>query len=195
MALIEYIGKQKNRQDDVLKTARVWKAAGDVIEVPDDQKHYYLLHPMEWRETTASEVDKREKARNSAAKNLKEIKDEWGKLTVADLEGIRDDITAEIIARKAAATKTQAPSAAAKASVASAPQLHTGSDDVSKQASANRLLQIREAVKSLDPNDPEHYTGEPNKRPRVDAVSEAVGFKVSKDEIEQAQTLGLDKAA
>lgn len=190
MALIEYVGKQRNRPDDVLRTARMWKGAGDVVEVPEDQKHFYLAHPLEWRETTAAAVKKREDARLTAEKNLKDIKLSWGELTVADLDGIRDDINTEILARKKrAAAVPAAPPKDITDKAANAPPLHAGSDGASKQAAANRLIQIREAIKELDTNDPEHYTAEPNKRPRVNAVTEAVGFKVTLEEIEQALEL------
>lgn len=189
VALIEYVGRQRNRGDDVLKTGRVWKAAGDVVEVPEDQKHFYLKHPDEWRETSEEAVEKREAARLKAAKNLGEIRGEWEKLTVEDLEQIRDDLNAEIQRRKVESAKAPVVTAETKAKAASAPALHTGKDEPSKQAAANRLLQVKAAIGSLDHNDPEHYTGEPDKRPRVDAVSEAVGFKVSAEEIKAAQAL------
>jgi hypothetical protein len=45
MALIQYVGKQPRKIDNVLHTGRVWQGAGDIIEVPDAEAAVYCGYP------------------------------------------------------------------------------------------------------------------------------------------------------
>ena len=191
MALIEYIGKQVNRRDDVLQTSRRWNKAGDVVELPDAEKHFYLAHPGEWRETTAELMKVREDARNVADHSLATLRGAWDSLLLPDLYQARQELDDEIRRREAADV---AENDARMAVLASRKREETVAIEVglsdtqipdpNSEAGQVRQEQIKRAISELDRKDPEHFTKAG--LPRVGAVREAVGFDVTAEEIQLA---------
>lgn len=185
--LLEYIGRQLRRVDDVLHTKRIWDAAGSVLEVPENEALHYLQHPTEWRVVSREQVNNRLAARQAVEVSMSQVKSQWESLTIADLEQLRGDIDARIAILRAEAD------ALAKA-VATAPPADFVVDTSTGNAGSNdiairRTKEIIAAIGELDPNDPDHYAKHPKKMPRVDAVSERVGFKVTGKEVSDAMDL------
>lgn len=100
MALIEYVGKQTNRVDDVLKSPRVWAKAGDVVEVPDSDKNHYLLHPGEWQEITPEEHQAKNSARLDLEARLNSMARIWEVLTIPEIKTLIDRMKAEVALRE-----------------------------------------------------------------------------------------------
>jgi len=182
--LVEYVGRQKNRVDDVLKTRRVWAARGSALEIPAAEAGFYLMHPKEWQEITPEAYGKREAARNTAAGNVEAVKGVWKDLSIPDLHALRDEISAEIKARESAPVPKPP-----KAPTTDAPGSTADKDPASRDLAVARMNKIMAVVKDMDPNDPEQYAQQPKHAPRVGVVSDRVGEKVSAAEIAEALAL------
>ncbi len=196
MVLIEYVGKQRNRADDVLKTPRIWEGPGSAVEVPASEKHAYLAHPGEWREISREDYSRRMKAREAFDAELEEFDDEIEDLTIPDLERLRDRVNTSI-EKKQAAIRAAGATAVDKPPAPSSDQPPVGgknADDASNAASMQRLIQIKAAIEDMDPKNDEHFSGQTG-RPYVSAVSEVIGFKVTAQEIDDAMTLGQSEQA
>lgn len=179
--LVEYIGRQVNRVDDVLHTTRVWPMRGSVVEIPAKEVAFYLAHAKEWRVITPEEHASREVAREAASDNLDAVKAVWKDLTLEDLERIRDEIEAEIEVKRSAPVVEVEPVSGHAAPDASA------DDAASQGAQADRIQRIMAVIRDMDPNDDEQFTQ--NGSPRVPVVSDRVGFKASFDELGEAMEL------
>lgn len=181
--LVEYLGRQKNRVDDVLKTRRIWPARGSALPIPANEAAHYLAHPKEWGEITPELYAARESAREAATGSVAAVKGVWKDLSIPDLIALRDEVDAEIKARESA------PPAKAKTPTTDAPGSTTDTDPESRALAVDRMNKIMSAIKGMDPADPEHYAQKPTHAPRVAVVSERVGAKVSAAEIAEAVAL------
>ncbi len=195
--LILYVGRQKNRPDDVLKTARVWKGNGDVVSVEDTEAPHYLQHPGEWKEVTPEQYEKLKAEQAQASKVKDEAEREFAKLSINDMIELRDRLNVAISNRLVEHSRAQVIDKPTAEVAASEPVQHNTDDPASRDAALARTRKVIEAINSLDRNNPEQWF-KPRNQPRVEAVSEIVGSKVSATEIAQAMDLiaqSLSKAA
>lgn len=189
--LVEYIGKQKNRGDDVLNTPRVWPTPGSVVEMPEREAPHYLAHPGEWRTITPEELEQREAARDEVTKTVEALSTSWKSLPLKDLYALNDEIADEIDLREAEnrAKGAQAPEKVAEQD--EAPVSTEDGDDASKTAASERVQKVMSAIKQLDSNNEDHFAkaGPRAGSPKTAPVSEIAGFKVTAAEIDEANAL------
>lgn len=179
MALIEYIGKQTNRVDDVLKTSRVWTKAGDVVDVPDVDKHHYLIHAGEWCEITPEEHQAKNAARLDIEARLSSMARIWGALSVPEIKALvarmeeevrkREKVETSAVATQAKMANTKAKTEAAMAAAAGKTQPLVGlSNDVKL-----KMKMALDNVRSADRDD-------------LLETADEFGVRVSQDEREES---------
>ena len=187
--LIQYIGKQQNRVDDVLKTKRVWRRPGDVIEVEDSEAPHYTQHAGEWRAITTEQHEAHLAERAVIEETVASTTSAWAQLSLDDLYGMRDQLAAEIKLREDAKSQAQGLNEVEAKAASSQPVDHPKDDPAAAGAAAERMKAIIEAINNLDRNDPADWAKGANEGPRVARVTEITGFKVSKAEITEALEL------
>lgn len=181
-ALIQYIGRAVPRPDDVLHTDRVWHKVNDIVEVPAEQAAHYTQHDMEWREISPSEAEQRQQAKEQVARLVDRIKVEWEPMTVEDLQSLKATIDERIAEVKAGRTVTSVKSKPALEPIDAAKALE--SDDAStREIGLRRIESIARVLGEMDPKDKDQWS---IRGPRVNAVSELFGEKVSAEEIAEA---------
>lgn len=189
--LVEYIGKQKNRGDDVLNTPRVWPTPGSVVEMPEREAPHYLAHPGEWRIITTEELEQRDAARSEVEKTVQTLSTSWKSLPLEDLYALNNEIADEIDVREA---ELRAKGAQAKAETPAqdeAPVSTGDGDDASKVAASERIQKVMAAIKQLDPNEKDNFaqSGPRKGAPKTGPVSDLAGIDVTAAEIDEAQAL------
>lgn len=182
--LVEYIGRQKNRVDDVLHTNRIWELAGSILPIPAEEAPSYLRHALEWREISTEEASLRDQARGVVAERMAEIKSNWGAMTISDLEALKVDIDARIqeIRDVTVAQAIVAPPAPVNAPVINAADT-TSDDAATAAAAAEKLEKIMAVIKDMDRNNDEEWS---NRGPRVSVVSDRAGFPVRYEDVQLA---------
>lgn len=181
--LIQYIGRQKNRPDDVLKTQRKWKENGSVVEVDDTEAKHYLQHPMEWRSISKEDYASYEQRMEQAREASVHVTSKLAEYSLEQLMLMRGEFDAEVRRRQ---SKLGAPVDQAVAVSASSEPVVMREEAATHQAAADRIAQIRTAISEMDQRDPEQFAKHPRPMWRVAAVSERVGFKVTQNEILEA---------
>lgn len=186
--LIEYIGKQINRVDDVLHTARRWPKPGAVLEIPVIEALRYLDYPTEWREVTKSELTLRADAEKHAQATLTKLVDISSSLPASALRE-----AAQTLNRLAVEREQQEAADRAKKSreIADAAALLKRSGAVKategtggSEYSEKRLNDIRKAMDDVDLNDREKMSA--HGVPLPAAFEELLNFVPTEGEIEAA---------
>lgn len=161
--LIEYIGKQANRVDDVLRTRRIWPAAGSVLEIPAAEAPRYTEYPTEWRETTREELEQRKDLKQAARDTAAKLLALADKLPATDLREVADALRAEALKREQTEDATRSAESAqrvaeAKAREATAEVTGQHADTSGGEGSEytqKRLDDIVNAAREIDLNDSE----------------------------------------
>lgn len=197
--LIEYVGKQVNRIDDVLRTARIWPKPGSYLEIPAAEAFHYLAHPMEWRETTREELALRADAGAEAEANLTRVLKLADKLPAQALRAAAARLVeAAVEKERAAAAKAgeEAKRIAAEAKAAEGRAEVTGehpdtSGAPGSEYSEQRRAAIVKAAAEIDLRDPEkarQVAGSAGAAvvPTVEALLPYLTFRPTDAEIEEA---------
>lgn len=185
---IEYIGKQKQRTDNIRNSGRVWAGPNTWIEMPIVERYSYLQHPTMFREISREEIAARSAAKAVASEGLDQIKSAAEKLSDAQIEEMIDSLKAELTARAEARLALQAVT---KIEVAgeepSAIDVALSDNPETAAAYHARIRKIVDALREMDPKDRDQYTLQG--KPRVDFVSDMIGFKVTAEEIQEARNV------
>ncbi len=185
--LIRSISRQVPRIDDVLKTNRVWKRRGDVVEVQASEASHYLAHPMEWERITPEQYEAQKVSDAMAKELVSEVSSKWNALALDDLKHMRAELDTEIKRRESIPGKPVDREIQAFAD--SEPVKLSQDDPATQAAAADRMKKIALVISEMDRNDPAHWSKTPRELPRVSKVSELFGAKVSQEEIVEALKL------
>lgn len=186
VALIQYVGKQPRKRDNVRDSGREWPGPGSVLEVPLAEKHSYLAHPGEWQEITTEQLALQKQAADQSRTVAQELGDLIQQMDEGSLTEILDVVQRALHARRStAAARAGTPPPPPLAPV-EPPQAKDEPPAVApeQKQSADRVDQIVRVVRELDPKNPEHYTK--NGLPRVGVVEEILKYDVTADEVEAA---------
>lgn len=179
--------RQINRPDDILRTSRIWKKAGSVVLVDDNEAPHYLKHPDEFFEMTKGDYDAHLVRQEQSEKVVQEIGQQWAHLTLDELRKVHSQIGGEIHRRELTPKPVVTPEAVIAASSAPVVPSTTNPDTIA--AAAERQAKILKAIGELDDKNPEDYAMAPRHMPRVGRVSEVAGFKVTQAEVLSALEL------